>query len=577
MPCGRRQSYNVNPSNKKDNSFKLFITFLLAVLLVYLVIYALIVILTKQRNYGKENEKPIIKSSATIFSLLYQKDNLNISEESTEASNDKEQLYTTTTGNNEDSTEEPIELESATTENEISTLSTNKQTSTAEENPILIAIESTYLAATKLLTSTTDKAITEEICQRPDCKKMAIDLLKNINFSIDPCEDFYQFSCGNEAKSSNSEDFDVLFEEIENPKDDGVRSFGRFFNSCLDYTKQFDTIKQILSINVRSSNMTTLLGFLLLRQSTPLFEIVEGSNGEIQILPPNSYDTDILENWSLKTHIDKHCLTSRNLDDYKQCQSKTLNKMLKNLHSFKNNEKPMGDDFVLNIIKQQIPTINIQEALFKKSCQQVDIPQLNKNYPIIDWQILLSTISETQNSICIYFKSDYFDPIMSDLKSKNESEVLNSIKDYFQLQLYQNLIFQRNSEFCMNQAVALMPEIAEKIFQKYVFNNERFEKMFEEVKAKFNWLIEVSKLKEDDKSLLQNKLKLLKIEYNTKKFAPEDYHDANDDYLTKLFMLLEVKRMIHKEKKTILFKKIDLVNDTIIASFTKQLPGQIFI
>lgn len=89
------------------------------------------------------------------------------------------------------------------------------------------------------------------ICQSNNCVRAAAQIIDKIDFSVDPCDDFYQFSCGNYVKTKPVPDdrlsrnilqeiqdqmyvdMKTLFEE-ENKNDSiAIRKAKQFYNSCM--------------------------------------------------------------------------------------------------------------------------------------------------------------------------------------------------------------------------------------------------------------------------------------------------------------------------------------------------------
>lgn len=113
----------------------------------------------------------------------------------------------------------------------------------------------------------TENGNTREVyCYSPECLQLAADFSRNMNTSLDPCEDFFQYSCGSwikdhpippsknmldtfiELDDKNFQRMREMLEEADQlPEKGAVKKAKLYFKSCLSEEDVEKTAKQSLS------------------------------------------------------------------------------------------------------------------------------------------------------------------------------------------------------------------------------------------------------------------------------------------------------------------------------------------
>lgn len=223
-------------------------------------------------------------------------------------------------------------------ENFLSTLVTTKMINNANfyKNQSNINAESTATSSknlpkniqiTRAAMTTVNKSKT---CDKTICQSVASQILGFMNHEAQPCDDFYEFACGNVYKTEDIsiETFEAYLSKIKKNGKYYVNYFKNFYSSCLDYENNFEYHKRIhiienlvkevgwfqLGSNADKVNLTDLVTKLLLRQSMPLFDIGldvdrQSSNITFQLtLPQQSVLRNSLKDWNGFSWHKKRCL-----------------------------------------------------------------------------------------------------------------------------------------------------------------------------------------------------------------------------------------------------------------------------
>ncbi|KAL6626131.1 zincin [Neocallimastix sp. 'constans'] len=337
----------------------------------------------------------------------------------------------------------------------------------------------------------------DDVCSTPECFATSERILKYMNEEVDPCDDFFEFACGNYIKTAIIPDDQSSISNIVTLYNDNVnitrdilegeykginnstseqqnldeKSFNQLkslYNSCMDEQnikskgrkplvdllnqleiyKNKDTYKEV-------NGLTTLISKLGIYKAPILF----GIDGLTDLW--NSSDKEILlkqtdlglpskEYYEQEEAVTKYkeiikAMLSNILDDENQDSGNFFTKL------FGGSDKRDFDKLANSIVEFEKKLINVvipPEQMYDTSIyQKFNIQSLSEKFPYINWPLYFETIfglvnmknTVNENSQIIVYGSTYFDGLNNILK-ETDVETLTAYAEWRVINVYGNYI-----------------------------------------------------------------------------------------------------------------------------------------
>ncbi|XP_045471353.1 endothelin-converting enzyme 1-like isoform X2 [Harmonia axyridis] len=318
--------------------------------------------------------------------------------------------------------------------------------------------------------------LNNNIVQNPESLHTAAHILGSIDFTQEPCENFYDYACGRAIIEERPLDIFTTKYLNEENKPPFLKKFQNFYESCLNHEVKIDYDNRthiaksllervgsiILDREVESDyNFTKFIADIILHQSLPLFDV--------------GLDMD-----------------------------------------------PNNATFTL----KDIPTTsNLEESYIKYQFIEKSVGQLQEDFPKIDWEILFAILTNktiNRETIIHLYDEENLESIFRRISSAENRKLNNAFLTLLGDNLFESTVISSHrhsrEKYCRDQTKELMPDIVNylhkviaeaEIVQK---KNEIIKEMFENLKREFtNTLQQRSWLDNASKTSITEKLNDLEL------------------------------------------------------------------
>lgn len=385
--------------------------------------------------------------------------------------------------------------------------------------------------------------LNNNIVQNPESLHTAAHILGSIDFTQEPCENFYDYACGRAIIEERPLDIFTTKYLNEENKPPFLKKFQNFYESCLNHEVKIDYDNRthiaksllervgsiILDREVESDyNFTKFIADIILHQSLPLFDVgldMDPNNATftLKLMLPDQTSLH-LGHWSTLSETKRKCLKeySRKVDE---SQEKKIN-ITVIYQSFELCQKNYSDyldsitnsilelDFFTNrsdseitarvrsirvfiemeILSQldDIPTTsNLEESYIKYQFIEKSVGQLQEDFPKIDWEILFAILTNktiNRETIIHLYDEENLESIFRRISSAENRKLNNAFLTLLGDNLFESTVISSHrhsrEKYCRDQTKELMPDIVNYL-HKVIAEAEIVQKKNEIIKEMF--------------------------------------------------------------------------------------------
>ncbi|KAI8086657.1 uncharacterized protein BX664DRAFT_336426 [Halteromyces radiatus] len=333
-----------------------------------------------------------------------------------------------------------------------------------------------------------------EVCQTESCQHVAKTIKNNIDFNIDPCIDFYQYSCGSwiehtelppdRAQTSPLSDISLshqqtLHDLLEGSYDDLINKVVTDDQLLLDDEdidrENFDKVKQyydacmdedtlvnlgptpiypFLARQAQQTDLTDIIVSLLMDQDAPLFDIgvapddkhptkhIMVVNQLVLNAPSKDYyeQTDLMDKYrqGLSKVVDAVIGTNQSDITRKTATQKNLT-----LLTYSDIEQAVQHsvDMEITLARMTVPIEEVRDPI--RSYNSMDFSDFEDKYSFVDWKKLIRKLAPKDTNLpdtIIVTTPSYFDKVAEWFeKTPDATDIL---KNYFMVRY----IYSRSSQ-----------------------------------------------------------------------------------------------------------------------------------